>query len=272
MIKRTIDVLGALLALVVLSPVLLAVATALKLRSAGPVLHTSLIRVGRGGRRFRLCKFRSMLVGPQTTRAAGLIRLLRLEEMPQFLNVLLGDMSLVGPRPQAPSIVARYTAEQRQILEVRPGLTGPSQLAWLDAESRSPVGVDAEQYYVANILPQHLRTDLAYVRSRSLGLDLFYLLQSPFVLAHRSLTRYQLVFARFGTDCLIVAAVTYAAYLARFDGSLLAEHVATLLYGLPLVVVSYAIAFVATRTYRGIWRYVGVEDFWRLLGACGLGG
>jgi FlaA1/EpsC-like NDP-sugar epimerase len=209
---------------------------------------------------------------PDSLGASRLIRLLRLEALPQFFNVLRGDLSLVGPRPQAPSMVDRYTFEQREILEVRPGLTGPSQLMWLDAESRCPAEVDAEQYYVANVLPRHLESDLAYVRSRSLGLDVFHLLQTPFVLAHRSLTRYQLVIARLGVDCLIIAAVTCLAYLARFDGSLSADHVATLLYGLPLVVVSYAIAFFATRTYRGIWRYVGVEDFWRLLGACGLGG
>src|SRR5918996_463821 len=287
MIKRAIDVLGALLALVVLSPVLLAVVIAAKLNSPGPVLHTAL-RVGKGGRLFRLYKVRSMVVqsqpgspvtagtDPRITRTGRLIRLLRLDELPQLLNVLLGDMSLVGPHPEMPSIVERYTAEQREILEVLPGLTGPSQLAWLDEVSRFPVGVDAEQYYDTYILPQKLQIDLSYVRSRSLWLDLFYLLQTPFALCHLILTRFQLglvpMLARLGADLLVVTAVTYAAYMLRFDGYPSAEHMATLLYGLPLVVASYAIAFVATSTHRGIWRYVGVEDFWRLLGACGLGG
>ena len=275
MLKRAIDVLGAVLALAVLSPVLLAVAIAIKMSAPGPVLSTSL-RVGRGGRPYRLYKFRSIAraSGP---RAGRLIRLLRLEALPQFLNVLRGDMSLVGPRPQAPSIVDRYTAEQREILRVRPGLTGPSQLAWLDVERRSKAGSDPEpyadpDYYLTHVLPQHLQSDLFYVRTRSLRLDLFYLLQTPFVLIELSLTRSQLVLVRLGVDCLIVAAVTHVAYLVRFDGILPAESLATLLYGLPLVVTSYAIAFVAVRTHRGIWRYVGVEDVWRLLGACGLGG
>ena len=289
MLKRAIDVLGALLALVVLSPVLLALVIAIQLSAPGPVLYTTL-RVGKGGRLYRLYQFRSIVgqsrpgapvttgKGPRITRAGRLIRLLRLEELPQFLNVLRGDMSLVGPRPQPPSIVERYTAEQREILGVRPGLTGPSQLAWLDEESRSQVGVepaqdgDPEQYHITHILPQHLQGELSYIRNQSLRRDLFYLFQTPLALAHLILTRFQLVLIRLGVDCLIVAAVTYAAYLVRFDGSLSADHIGTLLYGLPLVVVSYAIAFVATRTYRGIWRYVGVEDFWRLLGACGLGG
>ena len=142
-------------------------------------------------------------------------------------------MSLVGPRPQAPSIVEHYTPEQRAILDVRPGLTGPSQLAWLEEELRTPVGVDPEQHYVAHILPQHVQTDAAYVRARSFGLDLSYLFQTPFVLAHRSLTRSQLVLTRLGVDCLIVAAVTYAAYLLRFEGMPSVGHMETLLYGLP---------------------------------------
>ena len=282
-LKRAIDVVGAVLALVVLSPVLLAAVLAIKCSSPGPVLQTTL-RVGMGGRRFRLYRFRAIDrksrpgspvtpgEGPWITGTAHAFRFLRLQELPQFLNVLLGDMSLVGPRPQAPSIVEHYTPEQRAILDVRPGLTGPSQLAWLEEELRTPVGVDPEQHYVAHILPQHVQTDAAYVRARSFGLDLSYLFQTPFVLAHRSLTRSQLVLTRVGVDCLIVAAVTYAAYLLRFEGMPSVGHMETLLYGLPLVVLSYAIAFIVTRTHRGIWRYVSVEDFWKLLGACGLGG
>jgi FlaA1/EpsC-like NDP-sugar epimerase/lipopolysaccharide/colanic/teichoic acid biosynthesis glycosyltransferase len=289
LLKRAIDVLGALLALAALSPVLLASVIAIKFSSPGPVLYTTL-RVGKGGRLYRLYKFRSIVgqsrpgspvttngKAPRISRAGRVIRLLRLEELPQFLNVLRGDMSLVGPRPQTPSIVERYTPEQREILLVRPGLTGPSQVAWLDEESRSQGAdpeqyVDPEQHYITHMLPQHIQWELSYVRGRSLGRDLLYLFQTPFVLTHLILTRFQLILIRLSLDCVIVAAVTYAAYLVRFDGILPADSVVPLLYGLPLVVASYALAFYATRTYLGIWRYVGVEDFWRLLGACGLGG
>src|SRR5918996_5874231 len=156
MLKRVIDVLGAMLALVVLSLVLLALVIAIKLSSPGPVLQTA-VRAGKGGRLFRLYRFRPMVAQsragspvtacswPEITRAGRLIRLLRLGDLPQLLNVLLGHMSLVGPRPQVPSIVERYTAEQRAILGVLPGLTGPSQLAWLADLRRSPVGIDPKQ-------------------------------------------------------------------------------------------------------------------------------
>jgi FlaA1/EpsC-like NDP-sugar epimerase len=203
-----------------------------------------------------------------------LIRPLRLDELPQLVNVLLGDMSLVGPRPEPPSIVERYTPEQREVLTARPGLTGPTQMVWLDEERQLPAGIDAESYYVTYILPQKLQSDIRYVRSQSLGRDLGYLLQTPFALAHLVLTRfrYGLALARLAVDCLIVVAVTWGAYLVRFDGRLSATDVWVLVHGLPTVVFAYAVAFVATRTYRGMWRFVGVEDFWRLLGACGLGG
>jgi FlaA1/EpsC-like NDP-sugar epimerase/lipopolysaccharide/colanic/teichoic acid biosynthesis glycosyltransferase len=281
MIKRATDILGAVLVLVALSPVLLVIVLAIKVGSPGPVLHAT-VRVGKGGRLFRLYKLRSAspaIAGShlRVTKIGRLMRRLRLDDAPQFVNVLLGDMSLVGPRAETPSIVERYTTEQREILRVRPGLTGPSQLAGLDDRNRSPLGVDPLQYHVTHIVPQNIQEDLAYVQGRSLGRDFLYLLQTPFALSSLIFTRFQVVLIRLGVDCLIIAAVTYVAYLERFGGGVSADFlsagsIVTLLYGLPLVVASYAIAFVATRTHRGIWRYVGVEDFWRLLGACGLGG
>jgi lipopolysaccharide/colanic/teichoic acid biosynthesis glycosyltransferase len=200
MSKRVLDLCGASLALLASLPLLLAVVVAIKLESPGPVLFTQR-RVGRGGRLFRLYKFRSMIVGsesgpaitgkadPRTTRIGRLIRPLRLDELPQLLNVLKGDMSLVGPRPEAPEFVAAYTAEQRQVLALRPGITGPTQLAWLGESDWFPADVDPAQYYIRTMLPEKLQSDLRYLRTRTLVGDLGDLILTPVRLAELVLAR-----------------------------------------------------------------------------------
>jgi lipopolysaccharide/colanic/teichoic acid biosynthesis glycosyltransferase len=186
---------------IVLAPLLLLIALAIKLDSAGPVLYSQL-RVGLRGRPFRLLKFRSMLADadrrgplltrrddPRVTRLGRVLRPLRLDELPQLFNVLRGDMSLVGPRPEVPSIVDRYTCEERQVLSVRPGLVGPTHLAWLDESERYPEGADPVEYYVAHMLPQKLRSDLEYLRTRSLLTDIWCLMRVPPVLVRNALRR-----------------------------------------------------------------------------------
>jgi lipopolysaccharide/colanic/teichoic acid biosynthesis glycosyltransferase len=98
-------------------------------------------------------------------------------------------MSLVGPRPEFPEFVAAYTAEQRQVLALRPGITGPTQLAWLGESDRFPPGVDAAQYYVRVMLPEKLQSDLRYLRTRTFVGDLGYLILTPLRLAGLVLTR-----------------------------------------------------------------------------------
>ncbi len=168
---------------------------AVKLDSAGPVLFTP-VRVGRGHRPFRVFKFRSMFVDsdkgsaitsgvdPRVTRIGRIIRPLRIDELPQLLNVLIGDMSLVGPRPEAPSIVERYTAEQREVLTVRPGITGPTQLDSLDEAARLPADAEPTEYYVRHLLPEKLAGDLHYVRTRTFAGDIRILLWTPVCLAY----------------------------------------------------------------------------------------
>jgi lipopolysaccharide/colanic/teichoic acid biosynthesis glycosyltransferase len=198
--KRVMDICVASLVLLASLPLFLAVAVAIKLDSPGPVFFRH-VRTGRQGRPFRLFKFRSMAVGseagpaitgkddPRTTRIGRLIRPVRIDELPQLLNVLRGDMSLVGPRPESPEFVAAYTAEQRQVLALRPGITGPTQLAWLGESERFPPGVDPADYYIRTMLPEKLESDLRYARTRTLVRDLGYLIQTPVRLA-------ELVFAR----------------------------------------------------------------------------
>jgi lipopolysaccharide/colanic/teichoic acid biosynthesis glycosyltransferase len=200
MTKRLFDLCGALLGLLVSLPLLLVVAIAVKLDSVGPVLFTP-VRVGRGGRPFRVFKFRSMFVDsdkgsaitngvdPRVTRIGRVIRPVRIDELPQLLNVLAGNMSLVGPRPEAPSIVERYTAEQRKVLEVRPGITGPTQLDSLDEAARLPADAEPTEYYVRHLLPNKLAGDLRYVRTRTAAGDIQILLKTPICLGRFVLAR-----------------------------------------------------------------------------------
>jgi lipopolysaccharide/colanic/teichoic acid biosynthesis glycosyltransferase len=178
---RTFDVLVAAVALTLLSPLLAAVAAGVWLDDGGPVLFRSR-RVGRGGRTFLMLKFRKMrgdATGPALT-VAGDDRLTRLgrvlvrfklDELPQLWNVLRGDMSLVGPRPEDPSYVALLGDEYRPILAVVPGVTGLSQLAYA-REGEILDANDRHADYLRRVLPQKMLLDTLYVRRRSLRLNL----------------------------------------------------------------------------------------------------
>lgn len=179
--KRAFDVAVAIMLLIVTSPLWVLAAIAIKLTSPGPVFYRS-TRVGRGGSQFTLLKFRTMTggAGPRVTassdvritRAGQILRRLKIDELPQFLNVVAGDMSLVGPRPEDPRYVRGYTAEQRRVLTVRPGITSPAAIAYRDEQELMRNASDVESMYVNEILPAKLALDLEYVDRRSLLLDL----------------------------------------------------------------------------------------------------
>lgn len=170
------------LGLMVLSPVFIVLALAVKLTSDGPVLYRAR-RVGRYGREFRLLKFRSMVVnadktGPavtgandsRVTKVGRFLRRTKLDELPQLWNVVKGDMSLVGPRPESPYYVAYYTDEQRQVLNVRPGITSAASVAYRHEEALLD-GDEWENRYIQEIMPAKLVIDLDYARQPSLRKD-----------------------------------------------------------------------------------------------------
>jgi lipopolysaccharide/colanic/teichoic acid biosynthesis glycosyltransferase len=182
-IKRAFDVIVATASLVVSSPVWLVTAAAIKLTSAGAVLHRA-PRAGLDGEPFTILKFRTMRIGhsgpgitfagdPRVTRVGVVLRKLKVDELPQLVNVLRGDMSLVGPRPEDPRYVAHYTDEQRRVLTVRPGMTSPAAVAYRHEERMmDPTGGNVESTYLDRILPAKLALDLDYVDRRSFWLDL----------------------------------------------------------------------------------------------------
>lgn len=196
--KRAFDVGISLCALVVLAPLLVVIAVAVAVTSRGGAFFRQ-TRVGVAGKPFQLLKFRSMRPGseahgqltlgghdPRITAVGRLLRRTKLDELPQLWNVLVGDMSLVGPRPEVPRYVERYTAEQRRVLRVRPGITGPASLAYIDEAGILAASTDPERTYVEEVMPAKLRLDLAYVDDHSLGTDLRILVRTVCRLLLRS--------------------------------------------------------------------------------------
>ena len=182
-LKRAFDLAASGIGLLLLSPLLLALAAWIRLDSPGPVFFRQ-ERIGLRGRPFRIYKFRSMRVdhsGPQITvgaddritRSGHIIRAYKLDELPQLLNVFLGDMSLVGPRPEVPRYVALYPADVRaEVLSVRPGITDLASVQYRSESTLLAQSADPERTYVDTILPAKLALCRQYVRERSLGLDL----------------------------------------------------------------------------------------------------
>lgn len=183
--KRGLDVVAASMLLVLLSPLIALVAVAIRLDSRGPAFFRCR-RVGYGGRQFGMLKFRKMvhdarggaLTAPEDDRFTRFGRVLaktKLDEIPQLWNVLKGDMSLVGPRPEDAGFVELRAQEYRQILRVRPGVTGLSQLAFArESEILDPN--DRRGHYVSKLLPAKTRIDCLYVSRRTIGMDLKILL------------------------------------------------------------------------------------------------
>jgi lipopolysaccharide/colanic/teichoic acid biosynthesis glycosyltransferase len=185
MAKRLFDLIGAATALLILSPLLLVLAVCIRLDSRGPALFRQ-ERVGRHGHPFRIHKFRTMRLdaerhGPQLTvgddpritRFGRWLRHHRLDELPQFIDVLKGDMSLVGPRPEVPRFVAHYPPALRvRLLAVRPGITDPASLVQMDEASRLAGSSDPDRDYVERILPAKLNAAADYASRATLWTDL----------------------------------------------------------------------------------------------------
>ncbi len=182
--KRAFDIAASAIGIAVLSPLLLILAVIVKVTSSGPVLYRG-IRAGTNGLPFRIMKFRTMVVdaeragGPSTsdddprvTRVGALMRRYKLDELPQLMNVLVGNMSVVGPRPEVLSEVAEYTTEQRRALEMRPGITDWASI-WNSDEGAVLAGAaDPHAAYKERIQPTKLRLQLKYRDEHSFFLDL----------------------------------------------------------------------------------------------------
>jgi lipopolysaccharide/colanic/teichoic acid biosynthesis glycosyltransferase len=190
---RLLDVSLSLIGLILLSPVLALAALVVKCSSPGPIFHRAR-RVGKDGRLFDVYKFRTMVAdaavrGPgvtaagdtRVTRAGRFLRRFKIDEMPQLFNVLKGNMSLVGPRPEDPRYVSSYSQDQLQVLRVKPGITSPATVLHRH-EERMLTGPDWETRYRNEILPAKVQIELSYLSRRTLSRDLLILAQTAVAL------------------------------------------------------------------------------------------
>ncbi len=195
--KRTFDLVFAIIALLLLSPLFFLGSLLAKFQSKGPVFYKAK-RVGKDEAVFEMYKFRTMVVNADTlggslttyrdtriTRIGRFLRWTKLDELPNLINVIKGEMSLIGPRPEAPDYVKYYTEVQKQVLQVKPGMTGPSQLANRDEEEKLKGQQDAEHYYITELMPKKLVLDLHYVATQSIASDIGWLLKTVWVVIVR---------------------------------------------------------------------------------------
>ncbi len=191
--QRALDVVISALGLVILTPLLSVLSLWIKLDSRGPIFYRG-ERVGKDGRPFLMYKFRTMVLeahrigpavtyrdDPRITKVGRFLRRTKLDELPQLINVLKGEMSVVGPRPEDPSYVAHYDAQQREVLRVKPGITGLTQLQYRD-EASMLEGDSPDEDYLRQIMPEKVKLDLSYVQNRSLPLYISILWQTAITL------------------------------------------------------------------------------------------
>ena len=177
--KRAMDIVLSAAALCVLWPVLLLIALAIVVDDPGPVFYRQ-VRVGRGGKPFRIFKFRTMVVDAdkkglsitvgrdsRITRVGAFLRKTKLDELAQLLNVLCGQMSFVGPRPEVPRYVELYTPYQRQVLLVRPGITDYASIAYRNENDLLAGADDPEKMYIETIMPDKIELNMKYLREIS---------------------------------------------------------------------------------------------------------
>lgn len=182
--KRLFDIIASGLGLLVLSPLFLIIAIWIKLDSKGPVFYRQ-VRVGWHNKDFRIFKFRSMRVGsdkgslvtigghdPRITRSGYFIRKFKFDELPQLINVFVGDMSLVGPRPEVRHYVDYWTPEQMHVLDVRPGITDPASIKFRNENELMEQAEDPEKYYIEVIMQEKIKLYLDYVEKHNFFYDL----------------------------------------------------------------------------------------------------
>lgn len=188
--KRLFDIVASGFGLLILSPIFLIMAVWIKLDSEGPVFYRQ-VRVGLHDKDFRIFKFRSMRVGadrgslvtiggrdPRITRSGYFIRKYKLDEFPQLINVFIGEMSLVGPRPEVRHYVNYWTPEQMHVLDVRPGITDPASIKFRNENELMEKVAEPEDYYINVIMQEKIKLYLEYVQNASFWYDIKLIFQT----------------------------------------------------------------------------------------------
>lgn len=183
MLKRIFDIISSLFGLILLSPFMIIIAILIKLDSKGPIFFKQ-VRVTKNGREFKIFKYRTMRVGSdkysqitvgkdsRITKVGDFLRKYKLDEIPQLINVLIGDMSLVGPRPEVPKYVALYTEEQREILKLRAGITDYASIEFSNENDILANEADPEKAYIEKIMPRKIELNKKYLSEISVITDI----------------------------------------------------------------------------------------------------
>ncbi|MBN1603829.1 MAG: sugar transferase [Chitinispirillaceae bacterium] len=209
MIKRLLDILISSLALVIFLPLFAGIALLIKFETPGPVFFMQ-TRVGLNGRKFRMFKFRkfgcdapsgpgvTLVKDPRMTRMGKFLERFKLDELPQFINVLTGDMTVVGPRPETLQFAKHIKGADMEVLSVRPGIFGINQLIYRREANLFPQDTDPEVFYIKELMPLKIRNDIQYIRTATVCADLsiiikciFVVIVEPFISKWRRLTRSQ---------------------------------------------------------------------------------
>ena len=190
MVKRLFDISFSILGIVILSPFFVAISIIISLTSAGGAFYRQ-IRVGRNGKEFKLLKFRTMRVGADKSgsltvgmrdnRITGIgyyLRKYKMDELPQLFNVLIGDMSFVGPRPEVPEYVALYDSEQKQVLTVKPGITDFASIVYSEENELLANAENPRELYINRIMPAKLKLNLRYIKEMTPSTDVKVILKT----------------------------------------------------------------------------------------------
>ncbi|MGC8494384.1 MAG: sugar transferase [Syntrophobacteraceae bacterium] len=279
-IARGFDLAVALVGLAFLLLIFPLVALLIKCDSRGPVFYRCR-RVGRNGRIFTMYKFRTMyetsirlggsvspLGDPRVTPLGRFLRRTKINEFPQFLNVLKGDMSIVGPRPEAVDLAAAYPPEALPIFSVRPGLVGPNQILGRNEEEFYPRGVDPVDYYIQKILPKKLPMDLKYVQKKSFRMDVKYLFLGAWATLSGTITRNNLAdnlnqIVMMIVDSAIAVLSFYLAYIIRFGT--IYHHDSNLAVIYVLIIMTFIPFMFMWKCYDAVIKYLCVQDIKNIL-------
>jgi lipopolysaccharide/colanic/teichoic acid biosynthesis glycosyltransferase len=279
MLTRIIDICFSLLGLLVLALCYPLVALLIKLDSRGPVFFKC-NRVGLNGKIFQMYKFRTMvevaeglgpsvspLGDPRVTSVGRLLRRLKVNEFPQFINLFKGEVTLFGPRPESPDLAAAYPPEAKKIFSVKPGLIGPNQILGRNEEESYPPGVDPIKYYIETLLPRKLPTDLQYIENQSILKNSKLFFQTLWVILAGVLSRHLLlnnwtkILLLLGDAFFCLFSFTLA-HLLRFESLQVASPGFYKL--LPLVVFVRLPVFFFFDFYQTLIRYLSLSDIKRI--------
>ncbi len=277
MIKRLIDIFLSLIGISVAITLFPFIALLIKMDSKGPVFFLC-DRVGKDSKLFKMYKFRTMYettvqVGaslspaddPRVTRFGRFLRRTKLNELPQLINILIGEMTFVGPRPEAPDLAALYPSYAKGIFRVKPGLVGPNQILGRNEEEWYPPGVDPKQYYIESILPKKLLVDLEYVEQSSIFKDIQYILlgikETIFkVLSWKLILQNKSQIYLLFIDIFFVVSSFMLASILRFGGE---SHTIYLISFLPLL-PTFMLIRIACFFYFGLYstliRHISTAD------------